>query len=75
MSSRSVNHILVLLILIVRQDTPFRDIVVRVTVATVVGVFVHFVEVEFSHVLVHDGFVYKGEAAEVFLDGGGEGGG
>jgi ribulose 1,5-bisphosphate synthetase/thiazole synthase len=70
-----MNHILVLVFLIVRQDTSFRDIVVRVTVATVIGVFVHFVEVKFAHVLVYDGFVYKGEAAEVFLDGGGEGGG
>ena len=43
--------------------------------SVIVGIFVHFVEVEFAHVLVYDGFVDKGEAAEVFLDGGGEGGG
>ena len=41
--------------------------------AMVVGVFVHFIEVEFAHVVVYDGFVDEGEAAEVFLDGGGEG--
>jgi hypothetical protein len=72
-SSRPRSRLVLIFFFFVRQDTPFRDIIVRVTVAMVVGVFVHFIEVEFAHVVVYDGFVDEGEAAEVFLDGGGEG--
>ena len=41
-------------------------------VIVIFDVFVHFVQVQFTHVLRHNGVVDKGEASEVLLDSGRE---
>jgi len=39
----------------------------------IVGIFVHPVQIEFAHVLIHDRVIDKGEASKILLDSGGEG--